>query len=323
MVKMSKLAAENSAQRTIKLSNATFRAFTEQLCHVHSDWSLRDPHVDRLSAEFRQERLGDIGFTDVKVGFGLAGARGREQISHLTDNFYGVILMLQGGQRLVQGYHEVDLQPGDISVWNASEPADFSSSGPVRQISVLVPHAKLKLYSNNIEDVCAQRISGRSGLGLLLASHLNALSEVLPEMDECGRAAAETATLDLISATIRPATASEFKSSVHKSLHRQVQTYIVNNLRNPELSPQVIADSFKVSLRYLHKLFEPTDFSVSEWVLERRLIACRSALSDPALNHMTITQIAYNWGFSNAAYFSRVFKSRFGRSPRDYRQCDH
>lgn len=301
--------------RQIRLENASFNDFCERLCAVHSNWDLKRPDVPGCDAEFRHARMGDTDFTDVQVGFGLSGQRTASQIQRANDVFFGVILMLAGGQRLIQDGHEIDLQPGDISVWDASRPAQFSSTGAVRQISVLVPHHKLKLYSSNIEDVCAQRINGRSGLGLLLASHLQALSVVLATSDDIEHASTEAATLDLVSAAIRPDKAGEYKSSIHKTMLRRVQDYIVNNLRDPNLSPATIADVFRISPRYLHKLFEASDFTLSEWILQRRLLACQSSLKDPALNHMTITEIAFNWGFNSAPYFSRVYRQNLGTTP--------
>ena len=309
-----------SQAKGIRLHNASFSDFCERLCAVHSNWELNRPDVPACDAEFRLSRLGDAVFTDVQVGFGLSGQRTVNQIKRVNDAFFGVILMLEGGQRLVQDEHEVDLGPGDISVWDASRPAQFSSTGTVRQISVLVPHNKLNLYSSSIEDVCAQRINGRSGLGLLLASHLQALSVVLATSEEGEHASTEAATLDLISAAIRPDRAGEFKSSIHKTMLRRIQHYIVNNLRDPNLSPGMIADAFRISPRYLHKLFEASEYTVSEWVLQRRLLACQSSLKDPALNHMTITEIAFNWGFSSAPYFSRIYRQNFGMTPSDTRQ---
>ena len=301
--------------RRILLENASFSDFCERLCAVHSNWELKRPDVPGCDAEFRHARMGDTDFTDVQVGFGLSGQRTNSQIQRANDVFFGVILMLAGGQRLIQDGQEIDLQPGDISVWDASRPAQFSSTGSVRQISVLVPHKKLKLYSSNIEDVCAQRINGRSGLGLLLASHLQALSVVLSTPDDIDHASTEAATLDLVSAAIRPDKAGDYKSSIHKTMLRRVQDYIINNLRDPNLSPATIASVFRISPRYLHKLFEASDYTLSEWVLQRRLLACQSSLKDPALNHMTITEIAFNWGFNSAPYFSRVYRQNFGTTP--------
>ena len=46
---------------------------------------------------------------------------------------------------------------------------------------------------------------------------------------------------------------------------------------------------------------------------------CRDALVDPAFRHTSVSEIAYEWGFNDAAHFSRTFKVRFGVSPRGLR----
>lgn len=304
---------------SIRLEQASFRDFSERLCEVHSHWQLKRPEAESFNAEFNWRPMSDLSFTDVGVAFGLSGARTSQQIMRQTDSFYGIILMLSGGQRLVQGRQEVELQSGEMSVWDASRPAEFSSTGPVRQISVFVPHKKLKLYSTNIEDVCAQRIDGRSGLGLLLATHLKALAEVLPGASSAVQAGAAQATIDLVSATMRPDTASDFKSTLHRTMYLRIQEYVINNLRDPNLGPRSIAEAFRISPRYLHKVFEGTGTTVSEWILERRLEACHTSILDPALRHMTITEISFNWGFSNAAYFSRTYRQRYDQTPSDTR----
>jgi acetamidase/formamidase len=43
-------------------------------------------------------------------------------------------------------------------------------------------------------------------------------------------------------------------------------------------------------------------------------------LSSPAESHHSISEIAYRNGFNDSAHFSRVFRHRFGLSPREFRQ---
>ncbi len=49
-----------------------------------------------------------------------------------------------------------------------------------------------------------------------------------------------------------------------------------------------------------------------------RLEACRTQLSRERNRRESISEIAYRWGFSDQAQFSRHFKARFGITPRDY-----
>jgi AraC-like DNA-binding protein len=93
--------------------------------------------------------------------------------------------------------------------------------------------------------------------------------------------------------------------------------FLETHLADPELSPRTIAAGLGMSLRYLHLLFEQGD-SVGATILARRLECCRHAL-ESATDHRSVSEIAYAWGFNDAAHFSRTFKARFGVSPRDLR----
>ena len=65
----------------------------------------------------------------------------------------------------------------------------------------------------------------------------------------------------------------------------------------------------------LHLNFGP----VAQLIRETRLQACREALQNPRLRQRTILEIAGDWGFDDPSHFSRLYKLRFGRTPREDR----
>ena len=64
------------------------------------------------------------------------------------------------------------------------------------------------------------------------------------------------------------------------------------------------------------KEYEP----VSAYILRRRLEECAHQLASQDWDTYSVTEIAREWSFVNRAHFSRVFKKRFGVSPREYRR---
>jgi len=58
---------------------------------------------------------------------------------------------------------------------------------------------------------------------------------------------------------------------------------------------------------------------VNAWIKTRRLEACRRALVSPRSQHLSVTEVASRFGFSNPAFFSRAFTAQYGVSPRRYR----
>ncbi|MFE9028201.1 helix-turn-helix transcriptional regulator [Streptomyces iakyrus] len=59
--------------------------------------------------------------------------------------------------------------------------------------------------------------------------------------------------------------------------------------------------------------------SPSRYILEQRLGKARQVLADPGYRHLTIAEVAHCWGFASQAHFTRVFRSRFGRTPGETR----
>ena len=53
---------------------------------------------------------------------------------------------------------------------------------------------------------------------------------------------------------------------------------------------------------------------------EHIFVECSEEMSLEAFfKGMSITTIAYKWGFTDSAHFSRSFQKQFERSPKDYR----
>lgn len=80
-----------------------------------------------------------------------------------------------------------------------------------------------------------------------------------------------------------------------------------------------IAQSNKISLRYLHQLFEAEGCTPWRFVMRERLAGSYRDLVNPAMGPKNITDIAFSWGFSNVAHFSRKIKIEYGSSPSDLR----
>jgi AraC-like DNA-binding protein len=72
-------------------------------------------------------------------------------------------------------------------------------------------------------------------------------------------------------------------------------------------------------VRSLQKLFETQGQTVTGWIRTRRLEHCRKDLANATLANRPVSSIAAQWGLVDSAHFSRLFRSTYGRSPRDYR----
>jgi len=112
---------------------------------------------------------------------------------------------------------------------------------------------------------------------------------------------------------------AELVSESQELTIRRILQYIDDAITDPALTCERVAKANGISQRYLRKLFQSKGHSVSEWIWMKRLEGARRDLSNPRLANRSITSVAYDWGFKDAAHFSRAFKARFEQTPRQIR----
>lgn len=135
-------------------------------------------------------------------------------------------------------------------------------------------------------------------------------------------AAAATATVGaLLLATLgRDAAAREDAPLVGMARVNLILDFIDANLIQPDLTPETIAVRTGISRTALYRLFEPLG-GVAVQVQRRRLRAMRLALTR-AGDARSIGEIALACGFVSASHASRSFRSRFGLTPREFREAN-
>jgi AraC-like DNA-binding protein len=99
-----------------------------------------------------------------------------------------------------------------------------------------------------------------------------------------------------------------------------VQDYIEAHLTDQRLSPERLAEIFRMSRATLYRLFEADD-GVAALIRARRLDCCFQELARGGRRGRVvgIGEIAFTYGFGSEAHFSRIFRQRFGISPREAR----
>jgi AraC-like DNA-binding protein len=109
-----------------------------------------------------------------------------------------------------------------------------------------------------------------------------------------------------------PAGSVPLLTDVKESIERQLGLFGV--------SPATLAAEHHISVRQMHRLFEPTGESVMQYIKRRRLEGFAHDLVDPDLRHRKISELAAAWGMPDAAMLSKHFRSAYGVPPREYRK---
>lgn len=97
----------------------------------------------------------------------------------------------------------------------------------------------------------------------------------------------------------------------------KVTLFVSENLQK-DLSPSDLAAYFNVSLRQLQRQFrEDANTTPTDFIRKIKLERATQLLLNSSKN---IAEIAYELGFSDPAYFSRLFKKQFGKTPSEFQE---
>lgn len=256
---------------------------------------------------------------------------GRDEQLILADGADYYVLCAPTAARLEvqQNGYSVALRQGYFTLVSTRRPfsARISPEADAELFSAIhvrFPGSLLRRVIPCIDDLCGRAVAAAPGNGRLLLSLFElALSEG-PHLSPIDRNLFGQRLLDLFSGAIESIVAAADqpcpKVTACQRVVEAAKTYIALHLGDPDLGPARIAMHCGVSTRFLHLSFSAqSEQTVMQLIRESRLLACQKALSDPANRRRTVTQIAGELGLDDPSQLCRLYKSRFGRTPREER----
>ncbi|MEY2875151.1 MAG: hypothetical protein RLZZ373_2522 [Pseudomonadota bacterium] len=247
----------------------------------------------------------------------LTGAFSAEE--HEGEEVCGVLFNLKGHQRVRDAKHICIVEPGDILVWSSRHSCDFEVLAPQDKLQLLVPRSHLeRLVPALVPDLGWMKLPRRGALPTLARVCMESLWQQRLGLDQDELQLAAESALDLLGRGLRPSKATH-RAKANRFV--QVLDYVDHELDDPALAPTSIAHRFGCSVRSLHALFAEHGTSVASEIRQRRLERCRDDLAGMVRSDR-IGELALRWGFSDAAQFSKLFRSKYGVSPRQYRHAE-
>ncbi len=271
-----------------------------------------------FSGSISRRDLGTLAIADIRSVAQHVSRRPRH-IDRNVEDVFEINFQLAGTGFVAQGGREAETAPGQFVMYDSARPYEMRFDGAFRQLTVKFPRSKLTDRLWVADRLTAVNFTWRDGPGRLVFDFMRTLGqlglggdpETVPRLQEHA--------LDLLATTLRDADATRREAgSSHTRLAtlRRAQTFIRDNLGDPDLSPRVVAEAAHIAIRTLYELFAIESSTPGRWIQTMRLDACRRDLEDPLQASRAIGDIAFARGFSDAAHFSRLFRSRYGLSPR-------
>jgi AraC-like DNA-binding protein len=290
---------------------ARFDAWAEVVRSQHLDWDLSTSVNEPYSAEIRYRRAGDIHIAEGRC----SNFRGSRDPSADTGDVVGIEMTLGGEMACAYGDAEFIAVPEDLFVWGSDLARAFDSRDPRRMLSLLVPRSRVP-RSLAAWIASSRAVTTRAGTGMLsiAADQLRAITREMENLSESALAVSVDSLLDTLAAAVAPS--QGIPSGQRAALLAEIQFYIQQHLDDSRLCATSIAAAHRISVRTLHLVFAEGGMSVGRWTRQQRLERCHRELSR-AGGSTTVTDVAFRWGFSDAAHFSRAFKQAYGVSPSD------
>lgn len=236
-----------------------------------------------------------------------------------------VYFILQGRQRFTSRGGQLEAGPGQAIICDGDTVFSRAFPQPMRELVLLVPRSALssdggagRLAQPRVVDF--RRTQGPDG------------SE---GSQDPTRDAARTVAEQISAVLSAPST--ESPETVEKRLLGQLTAllappswsadsrdaaiaHIQDQLHDPGLDAQQIADAAGLSTRQLSRVLAAAGTSVPRAILAARLEAAVQLLGDPQHAHRSMAEIAQEVGFSSPAQFSRSCRDRHGIPPLQLRR---
>ena len=283
---------------------------------THLPWMIDPaaPGREPRGARVERRRLGDIALVDCWCD-PCHGSRGKRELVATPGDYIGILMIVAGTEWVEQRDREVVLCAGDVVAWDSVDEARFVVTEAMHKRTLLVPRRRFQQLLPRPELASMQRLVPSPALQLYTA-YLDFIRSV--DLAEPAAVAAGNAALELLGAVLGSVVAPT-RSAMREGLRAQVRAHIEERLADPGLRPESVAAATAISVRTLYGLFEEEGDAVSAFIRRRRLARAHDELARPDASP-PVTEVAYRWGFSDAAHFTRAFKAQYGYAPREARR---
>ncbi|MBB4132461.1 helix-turn-helix domain-containing protein [Xanthomonas sp. 3075] len=276
------------------------------------------PSQPAFQGAVTQLRLGDLHVSKVSAsGHQLELTLGgdAERHSHVL-----IALQFKGMSTFVHDGVPLELRAGEMAVLSIQRALSIVSESNVEQHFIWFEKPRHAIRM--MDGVVSHRRCRPAPMQRLACSFVERLFN---EPDLCNPESGQffaQAMIKLLELAFKEAAVAKPQVEPNRPSREMVLQFVERNLRDPKLSPDTISRALGWSKRTVYRAFKGGNGeSLNGYLWRRRIEQCAQELRGSS--NLSITGIAYSFGFSSCPHFSRLFKQQMGASPLRYRRGDY
>jgi AraC-like DNA-binding protein len=208
------------------------------------------------------------------------------------------------------------VEAGDIFYYATSSPYVHGNTSDIHTLIFDVPLNTMISRCAGFKTDHPGKLGQNLGHGhLALSGVLDIAGRLRNDASHQSKAEAGNRLLSLLTSLL--------ECSQHGSCATRTQMYVVlqakalieKHLDSNVLDCDFVAKALGMSARQINRIFASEGTSVSRFIWRRRLERANEDVMNPVLRHVQVAEIAYRWGFSSAAHFSRIYRQHYGLPP--------
>lgn len=307
------------------------RLTTDNLPPQQAAWAWRD-WMATLFDGLESDLYGDTGF-DGHLHTACAGdvvltqleanrhrVIRRARTARVGAQRYLKIVAPWQGQALVQQHgRQAVVRPGGWAIYDTTGSYEVANPDRSHHLIVMVPTMQLAERGLHLPTLMGRVVGGHAGISRVALDAMRSTFNELPRMTPEAARGAGRLIGDLVCLSLHELAGQGLGIARQEAFKERIHAYIAQHLRDPALNIERVAQGLNCSKRHLHNAFADADETLAAHILRRRLQGCMDDMRDPGCSHRSISDIAFSWGFSSGAHFSRVFRAHVGVPPTAYR----
>lgn len=278
--------------------------------------------ADAFAARWVSHGIGQLRLLHLYAPAQRVTHIGTDSVSMRAAPSIQLVYAREGVLKTTMAGRTFDVAPGEFVLLDNTRFYQMEMRTPHEAVDLMMPQGWMDRYLPDPSALLARPISARRGWG----APLGALLETILDGGLDDAPLPRPLIAEQFGSLLTLATASQasIDSAKPQGRHRgqlaaRILRLIESDFADADLSPEMVAQKVGISKRYLQTLLAASGTSFVQELNATRLDRASDMLSDQRAAGLSISDVAYRAGFLDPGYFTRLFRKRFGITPREWR----